>query len=707
MFSSPLLRKFRPVLLLLVAFSAAFSPATPTLGRQSTEQATSLPAPQADPIVIVDKTVNTYSITNGLLYYGNLCWQDFEFRWDGYLERMPSHGGAYRVLQTTTTADCATFWYMAADETGVYYIDLDADQLEFRSAGNPSDTVVLYTGPVSINMTILALDETYIYWGDTLLNRVMRLPKTGGTPTTFRNTGAGLSGVVVWGGSVYWLEASGLWGCDPTDCSAPTHHSNYPGFYLHSTQWGIYWVERSTPQRIHYFLCFLGCDDFTVYTAPVGWTIYNTALGLCANLTDPCLFWTEASAISQARLRRMPFAGGAVETIADNLPKPIQVEADDQGVYFTNDLSYLVRLPYTAEAVARDIQVAAWEVTQVNQSLDNDVPLVAHKTTYVRLYPALTGEHANFVNAHLVGTRLGVPLPGSPLAPLDGNMPLEEGWEYNRNDVISGYLFQLPDSWTNPGTITLQAVVDPDGVYSDQNPANNSLSKAFTFGYKPPVCDIFIPVRTNTPAASVGTAYFWNMIDLQRRLWPVPDVWAYHQDDDVTEPEFCWKWGFIPWYCDGPYELDEGTSASDWVADDGEALLHIGTRALFSDDPDECDDIGSAVHYVGMVHYAAPHDWDGLAYIYDWMAPASWVVLPNPNSLPTDYFSWPAEGDVLAHETSHNHEREHVDCPVGAPDDPGYYPYPVCQIDDDIDPTHFGFDSTPKTRSARPELRIT
>ncbi|HEX9091184.1 MAG TPA: hypothetical protein VF831_06830, partial [Anaerolineales bacterium] len=37
------------------------------------------------------------------------------------------------------------------------------------------------------------------------------------------------------------------------------------------------------------------------------------------------------------------------------------------------------------------------------------------------------------------------------------------------------------------------------------------------------------------------------------------------------------------------------------------------------------------------------------------------------------------------------HERAHVDC--GGPDDPdGSYPYPSCQLDDAVDPTHFGFD---------------
>jgi hypothetical protein len=327
-------------------------------------------------------------------------------------------------------------------------------------------------------------------------------------------------------------------------------------------------------------------------------------------------------------------------------------------------------------------------VTQVNQSLANDVPLVAHKTTYVRVYPSLWGEHANFVNAQLFGWRGVTPLPGSPLIPLGGTIDLNASYVYNRSDPYSGYLFQLPDSWTEAGVTTLQASVDPGDVYADQWPDNNSLTAPFTFGNKPPVCDVFIPVRTNTPAASVHAPNFWRMIDLYKRLWPVPDVWVYYQEDDISEPEFCWKWGFIPWSCDGPFELDEGSSLSDWIPDAGEALLHISTRATFTDDPDECT---GAVHYVGMVHPNAPTgSTNGMAYTHDWMEPASWVKLPPATFDPPLDWTWPRAGNTLAHETSHNHERDHVDC--GSPDDPGYYPYPPCQLDDSTDPTHFGFD---------------
>ena len=704
---SNLWRKARLVFALLIVFSAAFSPATPTLGNQPASQpgpptVSSDPVVQdslfTDPEIIVDEYVNTYLITDGLLYWGDLCWEDFEFRWDGYLRRAPSHGGAIRTLQTTTTADCATFWFMAADETGVYYVDLDGNQIEFRSASNPNTPAILYAGAlVSIEMTTLTLDDTYIYWGDYGDQRIYRMPKDGSLPpTTVQFTSTGLSNVVKWYDSLFWLDDLGLWSCSGIDCTSPTLRLAVDAMYLDSTSQGLFFVEQSTPRVIHYFLCIFGCADFEVYTAPPGWTVYNTALGMCANGTDYCLYWTESAGLG-SRLRRMPASGGTVDTIADNLANAITVRTDDQGVYFVlpaPNEGFLGRLPFDATEVQRDLQALAWEVTQGNQSLSNDTPLVAHKTTYVRLYPSLWGEHANFVEAALYGWRGVTPLPGSPLAPLDGTIDLDESYAYDRADPYSGYLFQLPDSWTEAGVTTLQAIVDPDEVYVDQWPGNNSLTGAFTFGNKPPVCDIFIPVRTNSPAPSVNMPNFWRMIDLAKRLWPVPDVWVYYQDEDVSEPEFCWKWGFIPWSCDGPFELDEGSSWSDWIPDAGEALLHIGTRAVFSDDPDECDDLNSAIHYVGMVYPTAPTgNANGIAYTSEWLAPASWVKMPPGTFNPPLDFTWPRSGSTLAHETSHNHERAHVNCPAGDPADPdGSYPYPACQLDDAVDPTHFGFD---------------
>lgn len=675
---------------LLPATAALPGPAEASL--QAGQQTGASPqAPQDTPTTIVSEYVNTYAITDGLLYWGDQCYGG-EFTSPGYLRRMPSHGGIPVTLQTTTASTCYTFWHMAADASGVYYVDYENGALEFYSASEPDSGMTVYLGPMPDSMTTLVLDDTYIYWGDSNTNHIYRLPKKGGSPTSIANTATGLTGLVDWYGALYWLDSTGLWTCPTPDCTSPAHASTTTGNLLRGTQWGIFWVEQSSPQRIHLYTCFLGCGEMTVYTADAGWIVEQPALGLCANGTDVCLYWTEyPTSTFNDRLRRMPYMGGTVDTLIDNLPSGNQVEADDQGVYFIlNSSAYLARLPFSASVVQRDIQAAGWEVTQVVQSLENDVPLVARKPTYVRVYPSVSGARANNVQAQLVGLRDGSPLPGSPLTPLNGTISMSQGWVYQRRNLNDGYLFQLPESWTEAGAIDLEAILDPRNLYVDQNTVNNRLSGTFTFIEKPPVCDIFIPVRTHTPAVSTDWPNFWRMIDMQRRLWPVPDVWVYHEDEDVAEPEVCW-WGPFPYPCTGPFELDEGISASDWIPDDGEVLLHLAARDIFSDNPDECGDLGSAVHYIGMVHPDAPANWAGLAYGYDWMPAVSWVKLVSPNYHPNAPWDWPKEGDVLAHETSHNHSRKHVDCGNPADPDPNY-PYPPCSLDDNTDPTHYGFD---------------
>lgn len=685
-------RILHAALMLLFALSFAATPGA--TGSSTASIALAQKTPLDVPVVIVDEIVNEYAITNGLIYWA-YAGDAGEFGVDGYLRRMPSHGGATLTLQTTSASlDSWTFWWLNADDTGVYYVNYYANTLDFRPTDDPTHAQTLFTfGTTNHPVAQLELDEDYIYWAAEN-NHIYRLPKSGGSAVSLHTSAAGgVTDIEQWGSWLTWLDAEGLWQCTKPDCLDITHPSTHTGNRLKSYFLYLFWVENTLPQKIHWRACFIGCIEDDLYTAPAAnWTINRPAVGECPD-GNVCVFWEEyeTGIPHSGRIRRVPISGGTPDILADNLflgNNP--VETDDQGVYFFLLDQSLGRLPFSATEVQRNLRAYAWEVTQGVQSLENDVPLVAHKPTYVRLYPTHTGDPANFVQAWLEGEKDGSPLPDSPLEPLNGPFAIDDAYMFDREQTNGGYLFQLPDSWTEAGTITLRGVVDPRQIYADTDPSNNILEGDFTFVAKPPVCDIFIPVRTHTPPASVEAPNFWRMIDLHRRLWPVPDVQVYHQTDDVAEPQVCW-WGPFPYPCSGPFELNEGTSWSDWVKDDEEALLHIGTRAAFSDDPDECDDMGSAVHYIGMIHPNAPWGWGGLAYVEDWLQPASLVYLPPHDADPPDDWNWPWEGSTLAHETSHNHERKHVDC--GNPADPdGSFPYPVCELDDATDPTHFGFD---------------
>jgi hypothetical protein len=234
-----------------------------------------------------------------------------------------------------------------------------------------------------------------------------------------------------------------------------------------------------------------------------------------------------------------------------------------------------------------DLEIQGWEVTQAIQSLENDVPLVANKPTYVRVYARqIQGPNALEVDAYLYGFRGATPLPGSPLRALYPVRSLvNRGFDRDARD--DGWLFKVPESWTRAGTIALQAKVNPRKEYTEQNQTNNDLVGSFTFTHKAPICTVFIPVRTS-PRVEMFQPNFWFAVDMTNRALP-SELQVYSQDSDVAEMEA--RFGIPPWEY-GPYEMED---------DSWKVLLSLWTRDQFSDDPDECDDANARTHYVGVV----------------------------------------------------------------------------------------------------------
>lgn len=99
------------------------------------------------------------------------------------------------------------------------------------------------------------------------------------------------------------------------------------------------------------------------------------------------------------------------------------------------------------------------EVVQVIQDLYNSIPLTEHKRTFVRAH--LEADQPGLVTPLLYGTRDGLELPGSPLAPANfaGTVvPVLDALAVRKELGASPY-FELPESWTS-GTIELTAELD-------------------------------------------------------------------------------------------------------------------------------------------------------------------------------------------------------------------------------------------------------
>lgn len=92
------------------------------------------------------------------------------------------------------------------------------------------------------------------------------------------------------------------------------------------------------------------------------------------------------------------------------------------------------------------------EAVQVIQDLNNSVPLIAGKPTLVRAYfePSKSDAVISGVTFQLEATdATGLPLTGSPLAPVNGPLEVRAGGGLRQREKLGSSLnFELPDQWT-------------------------------------------------------------------------------------------------------------------------------------------------------------------------------------------------------------------------------------------------------------------
>ncbi len=667
-------------------------------------------APMDTPTTIVSDTFNEWTVSDGLAYWAERCYGG-EFRGDGYLKRKPTGGGATKTLANVNSANCLNFLSMVADSTGIYYYKDDGARLEYRASGSPYDPPTLIStvasGQWPRQETQLVHQGDYVYWFG-LDNRIHRIKTDGTGLATIATTGAYPKDMLVYPTVVYWLDTTGFWrvntDCGSLPCTSTKQQVTTTSSDAHSLlyspggtviTYAYYWAEGGDIKQLSCNSLTGRCAKGTFYSGP--WTVGDIARG------GNTLFWVEQQFttpsgggfpyVSDARVRRQQIGTTTTQTIATGMADLYtNIYADASWVYFARYQTSpsIMKLPVAASAITFDLQASQWEVTQAIQNTANQAPLVAKRATYVRVYGRdLAGPTAPGVEARLIGTRGGSPLPGSPLSPLDGVLNLTAGGSYDRGNATDGWLFKLPESWTTSGGTVLRAEVDPRGFYDDTNPGNNALQGTFTFQNQPPACVVTLPVWTHTPDPKLSDPNVMDMIRRYSRLWPVPEVWTYKVNARAEEAEVCW-WGPFPYPCTGPLELEEDASVLNLLADRDDAILAIAAIDLFTDDPDACDNIGAPVHYMGMVHPSA--NTGSVAGYASLLVNSSWVKLPprTPNPFAN---TWNAmfQGPVMAQELTHNYNRGHVNCGSPSGVDSGY-PYPPCQLDNAGANNYYGFD---------------
>ncbi len=322
----------------------------------------------------------------------------------------------------------------------------------------------------------------------------------------------------------------------------------------------------------------------------------------------------------------------------------------------------------TQTRVVEDLMTAGLEVTQAIQNLDNEVPLIAGKDTYVRFYVRSRYVDVPDLNALLYGTRDGDPLSGSPLAPAGGLITVRpSGGE--RGNLDDSFYFHLPRDWRS-GTVELRAVVDPEHETVESDYADNEWTETVTFGTSGDYCIVFVPVHLHPDTYYAGDAGFWDIVAMMKWLHPVREWGVGLYTGEVMYPSYHWA----GWEYGLPQDFNN-------------VLFDLWSYDFWHSDP--CGD----THYWGMVH---PDHLSGRWGMANCPGDEGSSVMDASTSFGAGYPDWsyPLGGITIGHELGHNFGREHVLCrgdeDEGGDVDPDY-PYDPCQIGPDDPTAYYGF----------------
>jgi len=303
-----------------------------------------------------------------------------------------------------------------------------------------------------------------------------------------------------------------------------------------------------------------------------------------------------------------------------------------------------------------DLVADKLEGVQSVQDLNNSVPLVANKRTFVRFHV----HSANGAYDTTARLRVQSGSQSVELAPQNPGGTITVQPEPNRAVLDHAFLFALPNGYLD-GTVQLTAVLNPDGDPAEANVANNTVSATATF------VDV---AQQNLVLYSVGYGnaaapyYPPDMDRTQLVLWlqrafPISDL-------QVTERTY-FAGGALP-TC-------------------GQVNSYLLSKRLW--DLAYSPNLPANTRYYGMVDDAA-------GFMAGCAVSVPGFVASGPTGIPTaERFGWDTDGSYGdwygAHELAHTWGREDVPF-CGA--EGGPYPYPDGRISPTLtgNSAIYGFD---------------
>jgi hypothetical protein len=145
-----------------------------------------------------------------------------------------------------------------------------------------------------------------------------------------------------------------------------------------------------------------------------------------------------------------------------------------------------IDVPITLDVVAansEEVKLTALEVVQVIQDLNNSIPLIAEKPTFVRAHvSSTTGKRVNNVNAKLTGKNSDTVV--FEISPSNDGGSINVSDNPNRSKINDSFLFELPKEYST-GNLTLEfAGVDKPFACAD---TGNDCIETVSFEIQPAI----------------------------------------------------------------------------------------------------------------------------------------------------------------------------------------------------------------------------
>lgn len=201
----------------------------------------------------------------------------------------------------------------------------------------------------------------------------------------------------------------------------------------------------------------------------------------------------------------------------------------------------VLRLPtYAEELPMINIKVLRMEVTQAIQDVNNNVPLITGKRTFVRVFSQAQGDYVFGVTAFLYRVdATNTNVIGGPLSPINASGTHIPVFPLPTPDIMdASFIFELPASWMDGTPLRLRAVVNPYNNPLEPNVGDNTIaSKLFL-----PGLDLFGSPRFEPEFYSLGYSIGEQSFDprydkdiLQtfnwiRRAYPIASAPGYEDD---------------------------------------------------------------------------------------------------------------------------------------------------------------------------------